>query len=149
MRKKKFDEAAINCIIKDSRPFYDFRQPGMTAFLKTVVPGYEGPHERTVQRSIKRIYSSKMWELKNKLNDIESLAITTDLWKRPNKHYYLCVTAHFVYSNFKFISTVFSFHRFTRATLLCVTVSLMGSYHRWESVIRTLRFGWDDASGLF
>jgi hypothetical protein len=84
----------------------------MSNFLKTVVPGYFGPHPRTVQRSIKRIYSEKMFELKEKLNQVDCLAITTDLWKRPNKHYYLCVTGHYVDSDFKFISTVLSFRRF-------------------------------------
>ena len=62
-RKAKLNEAAIRCIIRDGRLFCDFRKPGMTEFLATVAPGYKGPHPRTVQRNIKRLYSMKSNDL--------------------------------------------------------------------------------------
>jgi len=84
----------------------------MAAFLEVVTPGYFGPHERTVIRTIKRLYSAKMFELQERLRHVESVAITTDLWKRPKKHHYLCVTAHYVDMNHEIISKVLSFRRF-------------------------------------
>lgn len=111
-RKKKFDEAAIRCIVRDGRPFGEFRREGMAAFLEVVTPGYFGPHERTVQRTIKRLYSAKMFELRERLRHVENVAITVDLWKRPKKHHYLCVTVHYVDMNYEIISPVLSFRCF-------------------------------------
>ena len=111
-RRKKFDEAAIRCIVRDGRPFEEFRRKGMVVFLEVVTPGYFGPHARTVQRTIKRLYSVKMLELQERLRHVESVAITTDLRKRPKSNHYLCVTAHYVDINYEIISTVLSFRRF-------------------------------------
>ena len=84
----------------------------MATFLEVIAPGYFGPHERTVQRTIKRLHSTKMFELRERLRHVEGVALTTDLWKRPKQHHYLCVTAHFVDMNYETVSTVLSFRRF-------------------------------------
>lgn len=111
-RKRKLDEAAIRCIVQDGRPFGGFRKQGMAAFLAAVAPGYFGPHERTVQRTIKRLHSTKLFELRERLRHVEGVALTADLWKRPNQHHYLCVTGHFADINYDIVSTVLSFRRF-------------------------------------
>ena len=38
-RKLELDEAAIDCIITDGRPFGDFRRLGMSRFLNEIYPG--------------------------------------------------------------------------------------------------------------
>ena len=40
--KKKYDAAAIQCIIDDGHAFGMFRRPGMQQFLTTILPGYRG-----------------------------------------------------------------------------------------------------------
>ncbi|CAF4146899.1 unnamed protein product [Adineta steineri] len=66
-RKAILDEAAINSIIIDSRPFGDFRKTGMQNFLTKALPGYIGPHENVVRAKIKKLYSTKMLQLKEEL----------------------------------------------------------------------------------
>jgi hypothetical protein len=38
-KKRELHEAAIDCIITDSRPFGDFRRLGMAKFLNVICPG--------------------------------------------------------------------------------------------------------------
>lgn len=38
-RKQELDDAAIDCIIIDSRPFGEFRRPGFEKFLSVACPG--------------------------------------------------------------------------------------------------------------
>ncbi len=38
-KKRELDKAAVDCIITDARPFGDFRRPGMSKFLNTILPG--------------------------------------------------------------------------------------------------------------
>ncbi|CAF1161663.1 unnamed protein product [Rotaria magnacalcarata] len=111
-RKSKLDEAAIKCIIVDSRPFGDFRKRGMRDFLAAAVPGYPGPHERTLQRNIKKLYANKLFELREKLKNVQYVCLTTDLWRRPRQHHYLCATIHYVDENFGNVSTIVSCRRF-------------------------------------
>ncbi|CAF4330130.1 unnamed protein product, partial [Rotaria sp. Silwood2] len=68
-RKSKLDEAAIRCIIVDRRPFGDFRKHSMRDFLAAIVPCCSGPHERAVQRKIKKLYANKLLEHREKLKN--------------------------------------------------------------------------------
>jgi hypothetical protein len=85
---------------------------GMKHFLSTAIPGYTGPHRNTAARTIRKLYSTKLSELQEELNNICYVCLTTDLWKRPKGHHYLCVTVHFVDESYQNISKVLSFQRF-------------------------------------
>lgn len=84
----------------------------MVYFLSIISPGYVGPHQKTVQRAMKRLYNDKLHDLKDQLKHIKWVALTTDLWRRPKKNSYLCVTMHYVDQNYNNISKVLSFQRF-------------------------------------
>ncbi|CAF3102323.1 unnamed protein product [Rotaria sp. Silwood2] len=111
-RKVTLDEAAIKCIVVDSRPFGDFRKKGMLHFLSTALPGYVGPHANTVRQTMKHLYANKLLKLREDLKQIPYVSLTTDLWRRPRKHHYLCVTIHYVDTNYLNVSKVLSFRRF-------------------------------------
>lgn len=95
-KKNKLDEAAIRCIIMDSRAFGDYRRPGMQEFLKVAVPGYFGPSRRTVQRNLSKLYVQKQQELKSELASVPNVSITADLWTSSGNRCFLCITAHYV-----------------------------------------------------
>ena len=40
-RKNEIDQAIIDCVIEDGRPFGDFSKPGMLKLLAVVAPGYK------------------------------------------------------------------------------------------------------------
>ena len=50
--------------------------------------------------------------LKNILNDVKSISLTTDMWKKRNNYYYLWITGHFPDKFYNIISAVLSFRRF-------------------------------------
>lgn len=62
----------------DSRPFDDYRRPGMHEFLKVPVPGYFGPSHCTVQRNLSKRYVQKQQELKSELSSIPNASKTAD-----------------------------------------------------------------------
>ncbi len=84
----------------------------MAYFLATASPGYVGPHSRTVQRNVKRLYSDKLHVLYTQLQTIQTVAITMDLWKRQGKHHYLGITIHYVDKDYNNVHKVLSFRRF-------------------------------------
>lgn len=38
-KKREYHDAALNCIVKDGRPFGEFRRAGMVEFLNVICPG--------------------------------------------------------------------------------------------------------------
>ena len=96
----------------DSRSFGDFRRAGMQSFLKIATSGYKGPAARMVQRNLKNLYDEKKKALKEQLKKIQCVSITADTWRSGRKRHYLCVTAHFVSSNYEQHGTILSFRQF-------------------------------------
>ena len=111
-KKRKFDKAAIKAIILDSRSFGDFRRAGMQSFLQVAMPGYKGPTARTVQRNLKTLYNDKKKALIQQLKNIQHISITTDTWCSGRKRHYLCITTHFVSSDYELRGTILSFRQF-------------------------------------
>ena len=111
-KKRIMNEAAIECIIADARPWGDFQRPGMSKFLSIALPGYDGPSIRTVQRQLSKLYLEKYHDFKNELADVANVSITLDLWKSSRSHYYLCITVHWIDSSFYVHGKVLSFRKF-------------------------------------
>ena len=51
----------------------------MREFLSTALLGYQGPHENSVRRTIKRLYSDKLFELQEELKQVDHVCVTADL----------------------------------------------------------------------
>ena len=52
--KKRFHNAAVNCILTDSRSFSDLSKLGMKAFLNEIKPGYKPPSRHLIRKTIKK-----------------------------------------------------------------------------------------------
>ncbi|CAF3575228.1 unnamed protein product [Rotaria sp. Silwood2] len=73
--------AAINFIVRDGLSFGVFRQPGMCQFLETAIPGYIGPHRKTVRRKIAALCASYTAKLRTVISKNDFLVLTCDLWE--------------------------------------------------------------------
>jgi hypothetical protein len=78
-------------------------------FILIFFQGYKTPTRRTVQRQLKRLHNNHTQLLLNELKNIDTLAITTDLWSDKKLNSYMCLTGHFISSDSKLSSTVLSF----------------------------------------
>jgi hypothetical protein len=112
--KKKLDDALIYAVIKDSRPFGDFKKDGFQHFLQVVLPGtnYKGPHRTTVRERMTNLYGLYRKALIEELSSVSDIALTTDSWASPRRAHYVCITAHYYDKEFGYISKVISFRRF-------------------------------------
>lgn len=51
-------------------------------------------------------------KFKDELAEINNLSITADIWQSKRKHHYLCITGHWIDSNFNLQSKILSFRQF-------------------------------------
>ncbi|CAF1270327.1 unnamed protein product [Rotaria sordida] len=110
-KKREFDEAAIDCIITDGRPFGDFRRLGMAKFLNVICPGYRGPSRKTVRRRLGLVYHQYRQQLRETLAGVDAIAITVDIWTK-NKISFICLTGHAFNKTYESIPLVLGFRRF-------------------------------------
>lgn len=107
--KQKLDEKQINAIIIDSRPFGDFSRKGMREFLDIAVPGYKPLHRATVSKRLHTLYIEHRRQLRQVLENVSDLALTTDIWKDSRNRFFISLTGHFYDKKFKFISLTLGF----------------------------------------
>lgn len=110
-RKKELFDAAVNCVVEDGLPFNIFRKSGMSKLLATAVPGFIGPHRKTVRKRIAALYSSHMAKLRLMLPQLGLIALTTDMWKNSRQIHYISLTAHVFNHKFEAIPIILSCRR--------------------------------------
>ena len=92
--KKELFDAAVNCIIEDGLPFDTFRRSGMVKFISKLLPGFVGPHRKTVRRRLAALYSLHTAQLRALIPKLDFLALTCDLWKNSRQIHFISLTAH-------------------------------------------------------
>ena len=109
--KRKLHDAAIEAVIKDGLSFGIFRKPGMANFLNRIKPGYKGPHRKTVRRLVGAKFNNYKHKLKDKLQKVAKLALTTDLWKSNSSNDHITITRHYFNKKFEYQSTILGFEK--------------------------------------
>ncbi|XP_032307129.1 E3 SUMO-protein ligase ZBED1-like [Drosophila ananassae] len=106
-RKRKIDEMVLSMIAVDVQPFSCVEDEGFIALLKEMDPRYKLP-SRTYLRdvSLPMQYEKCKAKLREILNSVDYLALTTDLWTSRANEGYITITCHFISSNFKLESAI-------------------------------------------
>ncbi|CAF3321825.1 unnamed protein product [Rotaria sp. Silwood2] len=112
--KKKLDNALIYAVIKDFRPFGDFRKAGFQHFLQVVLPdtNYKGPHRTTIRKRMAALYRLCRKALIDELSSVSDIALTVDSWSSPRRVHFVCITGHYYDKEFGYLSKVISFRQF-------------------------------------
>lgn len=112
-RRKQLHQAVFDAIIRDGRPFNDFSRPGMSHFLATAIPNYRPPHRTTIRHYLLAKYVEHRKTLRMILSEIESIALTTDLWRSGRRTTFLCITAHCFNKYYECVPLVIGFRSFS------------------------------------
>jgi len=115
--QKLLSDAAIECIIRDARPFNDFEKEGMRYFLEKAIPVFKPPGRHNVAKILKYKYKRFFKQLKKLLAKPSHIALTADLWLNRRMIHFLAITAHFLDSKFQPHSIRISFKRFSKQHL--------------------------------
>jgi hypothetical protein len=107
--KKELDEKLVYAITVDSRSFGDFSRPGMKSFLATAIPGYKPLHRTTIRKRICTLYKEHRRKLREILQKIPYLSLTTDVWKNNRNRHFICLTGHFYDEKLKLVYITLGF----------------------------------------
>ena len=84
-------------IVKDMQPSSIVEDSGFNEFVFALDPRYKLPSRRTVMRSLlTQCYETTKGSIMKELQEIESVAITTDFWNSRNTESCITVSCHFL-----------------------------------------------------
>ena len=95
-RSNKITELIAEMIASESLPISLVEADGFRKLLGYLEPGYTAPCRKTMTAQLNMMFENKKGSLKNKLKDVESVALTTDCWTSRSQEGYMTVTAHYI-----------------------------------------------------
>lgn len=88
----------IKMLAKDLQPISIVENEGFLEYSKVLQPLFKPPNRKKLgNEMLPKFYIDAVTELKNMLNQVTYLSITTDLWSSDSNVGYITVTAHFVF----------------------------------------------------
>ncbi|XP_075999197.1 E3 SUMO-protein ligase ZBED1-like [Genypterus blacodes] len=95
-RKKMVDDALLNMVIKDSQPFTIVEDVGFKELIHVLDPTYVLPTRQSLKAMVDKKYEEAKEKAKEKLQQVASVSLTSDMWTSINMEAYLAVTCHFI-----------------------------------------------------
>lgn len=112
-QRDEIDRLLLNCIIYGGLPYNHFSHSWFRDLFDKMCPGYSPPDRRTFAKRVKHRYHEYIGEIKRLLPRDRPIAFTTDVWKSPKRHHYICLTGHVFNDQMKPVSLLLSFRRLT------------------------------------
>nr|GMD07935.1 zinc finger BED domain-containing protein RICESLEEPER 2-like [Ipomoea batatas] len=103
-------ESIANWIMMHEHPFTLVEEAGFNVLMKRVMPEWKRISRSTIKSDCLKVYEIEKKKLKNNLESVSKVSLTTDCWKSKNqKIEYMVVTGHWIDSSWKSQKRVLSF----------------------------------------
>uniref|UniRef100_A0A8I6XXJ4 Zinc finger BED domain-containing protein RICESLEEPER 2-like n=1 Tax=Hordeum vulgare subsp. vulgare TaxID=112509 RepID=A0A8I6XXJ4_HORVV len=107
---EKMRYALAKMIILDGLPFAFSEKPGFRKLLSEACPWFNVPSRRTTIRDCVSIYYREKQKLKKFFKEnCERVSLTTNTWTSMQQQSYMCVTAHFLDTDWKLHKRIIGF----------------------------------------
>ena len=102
--------ALAKMIILDELPFRIVEGEGFRQFCTIVQPRFDPPSRFTVARDVFQLYLAERKKLKGELTrSSQRVCLTTDCWTSLQNINYMCLTAHYIDSEWKLQKRILNF----------------------------------------
>nr|GMD16299.1 zinc finger BED domain-containing protein RICESLEEPER 2-like [Ipomoea batatas] len=103
-------EYIANWIMMHEHPFTLVEEAGFNVLMKRIMPEWKQISRSTIKSDCLKVYEIEKKKLKNNLESVSKVSLTTDCWKSKNqKIEYMVVTGHWIDSSWKLQKRVLSF----------------------------------------
>ncbi|KAL0724593.1 hypothetical protein Bca4012_039192 [Brassica carinata] len=108
--KEDSRRALVRMIIKDELPFRFVEREGFQEFMRVVQPRFIIPSRRTVTRECLALFEEEREQLRKWFKKFSgSVSLTTDTWSSCQNLTYMCLTAHFIDSEWRLHKKIINF----------------------------------------
>ena len=107
--KGKVREELVKMFVVHEYPFRTVKHEFFTKFCRSLNPKYEPIKRQTLKLDCMKMYISEKESLKLALADINKISLTSDLWTSNQSIGYMCLTGHFLDSEWKLQKRILNF----------------------------------------
>ncbi|XP_062085714.1 zinc finger BED domain-containing protein RICESLEEPER 1-like [Humulus lupulus] len=108
--KERCRKALAKFVIKDEQAFSVVEGEGLKEFVQDLQPKFVIPSRRTVTRDIYQYFCDERVKLKEELTRAgQRVCLTTDYWTSSTQIAYMCLTAHYVDSDWNLQKRIINF----------------------------------------
>ena len=106
-------EAVAHWILMNEKPFSVVEEAGYNFQMKINNPMFEKISRTTAKNDCKSVYELEKKKLSGMLKGVNKISLTTDVWKSDTqKVSYICLTGHFIDSDWVLQKRLLNFVRF-------------------------------------
>ncbi|KAH9637309.1 hypothetical protein HF086_006953 [Spodoptera exigua] len=146
--QKAGDEALLDLITIDMQPLQIVENEGFIAYSKKLNPDYVLPSRKKLTEMMEEKYNICSSEAKQKLQSVEYIALTTDIWTSDSQKSYISVTAHFI-ENSKLQSLIIATSELAdQHTSLNIANALRNILNEWNIFEKIVTIVTDNASSM-
>lgn len=100
VKRGQINNAIAFMIAKDGLPLNTVEKIGFNYLMKVLAPLYKVPARKTITHMIDDKYDILSTQLKQKIQEVEALCLTADVWTDPhNSQSYMGLTGHYIHEN--------------------------------------------------
>ncbi|XP_072394799.1 E3 SUMO-protein ligase ZBED1-like [Diabrotica undecimpunctata] len=148
MNQKIVDDALLDMIVVDMQPLQIVENEGFKKYTNKLNPDYILPSRKKIAQMLEDKYKICSLEVKEKLQGVEYIALTTDIWSSDSQKSYISVTAHFI-KDVKLHSIVISTTELSEHhTSLNIANALRTILLNWEIFDKIVTIVTDNASNM-
>ena len=100
-RAQEITKRIVEFVAKDMHPETLIEGIGFQNLVATLEPSYQIPSRKSIMKALHSTYDEAKTCLQTELNDVDSVALTTDHWTSPAVDSYVGLTAHFIIQEWK------------------------------------------------
>lgn len=115
IKKNQLDLLLVKMVAKDLQPLSITEDKGFKDFVQGLNPRYKLPSRRELTRTLlPNMYEQEVARISKELENVEDIALTTDIWTSRQTQGFITVTAHFISSDYNVKSAVLETARMTK-----------------------------------
>lgn len=96
IHQKSIDDALIDMIVMDFQPIQIVENQGFQTFSHTLNPDYKLPSRQKLTQMLEEKYNIESAVVKQKLQKVDHLALTSDIWTSDSNKCFISITAHYI-----------------------------------------------------
>ncbi|XP_022160721.1 zinc finger BED domain-containing protein 1-like isoform X3 [Myzus persicae] len=148
-RQEQITDSLVKFIAKDMLPLSTVDGVGFVEFMNKISPNYEIPSRFTIKRKIQGLYETEKHKVATEIQNIDSIALTTDCWTSKAMESYICVTAHGITKNWKIVNYIITTELMDeRHTSINLKDKLVDIMKEWEIDTKTICIVHDNAVNI-
>lgn len=148
-RQEQITDSLVKFIAKDMLPLSTVDGVGFVEFMNKILPNYEIPSRFTIKRRIQGLYETEKHKVATEIQNIDSIALTTDCWTSKAMESYISVTAHGITKNWKIVNYIITTELMDeRHTSINLKDKLVDIMKEWEIDTKTICIVHDNAVNI-